>query len=589
MKMSIKNKILISTSVVVTTILILSVAFANQYFSSLMKEQVVHDYRINLEQNAKQLEYIIEDISKFSHNIIVNKEIQDFLRNKHYMDRADDVFYINDVIKSLESFNHLRNYIHSSAIITTNGSVYWSMFPFEDYFQKKLREDWFLKLKRKNVKTGFSELHDIFTDGNSSTKVVSYIIDIRSIQEQNRVIGQLILNIDFGCFREFLKSGNDQFEGFALLDDKENILFYKRSEGASAYLSNIVKKLNHDRGEESYAVEKDGYIIVNEPISNGWKLVAYISSIKILDRIRYIFYFFIFFILISLFFIIIFTTPIIEGITRPIIQLTKAMKEVSSGKLDTKISISSGDEMEVLGDGFNKMTTELKEYIDKSIQNEKIKRKMEFELLFAQINPHFIYNTLNSVIYLARKQKNYDIVEMVDSFIMILQDAIKLGEKGKELFSTIQQEVDIVNHYVNIQKYRYRDKFDIEWDVDKALLNNIIPKNILQPIIENAIYHGVSQIEGKGIIKIYIINEEDHILIMVKDNGVGMEPYVIDRLLKGKDNNKHRGSLRSIGLTNIKDRLQYLYGTEYEIKIDSKLDFGTKIIIHIPRTFFENK
>ena len=139
--------------------------------------------------------------------------------------------------------------------------------------------------------------------------------------------------------------------------------------------------------------------------------------------------------------------------------------------------------MDILGNGFNRMTEDLHKYIEHSIDQERTERRLQINLLISQINPHFIYNTLNSVIYLAQARQNEDIIKMVESFIGILQDAVRLGETGA--FATIEQEKEIVAHYAAIQQIRYPDRFDLIWNIQEDLYSTLIPRMILQPLVEN--------------------------------------------------------------------------------------------------------
>ncbi|NOU73563.1 HAMP domain-containing protein [Paenibacillus sp. LMG 31458] len=279
--------------------------------------------------------------------------------------------------------------------------------------------------------------------------------------------------------------------------------------------------------------------------------------------------------------ILLILTPLINNITKPILKLTRAMKQVSAGNLNMNITIQSKDELEVLGLGFNRMLEDLRGHIQESLENEKIKQQLEIDLLLSQINPHFIYNTLNTVIYLARKQRHQDITEMMTAFIHILQDAVRIG--NNEVFSSVEKEVGIIQDYTKIQKYRYRDQFELYLYISDNVSTIDMPKNILQPIIENALFHGILPKETKGMITLSIHLENDRLVVNISDDGVGMTTEAIESMdSNGNAAYSSEGRIRNIGLTNVKKRLELLFGSEYFLAIDSIPQEGTSLTIHIP-------
>jgi len=271
---------------------------------------------------------------------------------------------------------------------------------------------------------------------------------------------------------------------------------------------------------------------------------------------------------------------LIFNFTKPITNLNIAMKAVSEGNLDTEVIIKSGDELETLGIGFNQMVKDLKKYIHESLKNEKAKKEIEYELLISQINPHFIYNTLNTVIYYARKQGNDDIVNLMSSFINILQDAVRINENG--VMATLVSEIEIVEHYVKIQKYKYINRFDLIWDVDESLKGKSIPRTLIQPLVENALIHGVLLKEDKGIIKITVKQSEGRLEILVYDNGIGIKKETLDRLTRASSITKSETKMRSIGIPNIIERIRYIYGEGFGVQIESSEGEWTEIKVILP-------
>lgn len=584
MNKSIKFKIISATALIVLITLIFSSSFAYLYFNNLLKNQIIKDNKIKLNQMAKQMEYFTEDILNYSYNIVIDSDIQEFLKKSNKKDIFDKVIYVDKLKTKLSQYVALRHYLHSISIITTNGEVYWNRSPYDEYFKKKLEEEWYKTFKYSTQSTYFSGFHNISDQGSSKT-IMSFIIRINEINDPNNLIGELILNIYAEHFLNLVKEASKEYDDFFWVS-KDKLFLYRNIDVYSGnmlltiqdYISKYIKKLKYN---DVALEETKKYILCLKQIKNGWIFVTVTDKKNIARQTSFVIYFFLCFILFSLFLIVSIISPIVHNIIKPIHSLVNAMQMVSSGDLDIKLKINSNDEMNVLCNGFNHMVEELKKYINQSVEDEKTRRKIELELLLAQINPHFIYNTLHTVIYLARKSKNYDIVEMVNSLIYTLQDAVKIGEKG--MLSTIKSEINLTEHYLVIQKYRYRDRFEIKWEIDESLLDCLVPKTILQPLVENSLLHGIMPKQEKGIIEISIYEDGKVMLICVSDNGVGMEKQTIDKILEGSKEYVLNNKIRSIGIANVNSRIKHIYGDEYGVEIYSEMRKGTKVIVKIPR------
>lgn len=198
-------------------------------------------------------------------------------------------------------------------------------------------------------------------------------------------------------------------------------------------------------------------------------------------------------------------------------------------------------------------------------------------MLMSKIHPHFLYNTLNSVIYLARRDHNQDIEKMVQSLILILQDGMA-AYSGKSC-AMLKEELEVVSAYCVIQNYRYKDKVSVSIEVPDELTTAYVPKNILQPLVENSIYHGIAPMEENGSVEILAEQREDMLDLWVIDTGIGMD----EEELKGlEQNGKGHSGVHSIGIKSIRERLEYLYPEHYSFEIYSEKGKGTTILISVP-------
>ncbi len=572
MRFSIKSKILLSTALVVSIALFANGVFAYHYFRSVLKSQVIRDNTAKMDQTGNQLLYFQEDISKFCKFIIIDNEIQSLIQ-KSYKQNIFDSFSSRDKIsRKLANYICLREYISSAFFVTASGDVFSNSTNYDGNYRDTLNQSWYLNFKSRKINSGFSDPHTE-TVSQRPGPVISYIVQVNNIEDTGKVFGKLIVNIDLNYIAQFLETACTQYDDFVLLNGSNALLFGKGSYPDYREISGIT--------EEGIFENENSIGIFENSLDDGWKLISATSKSRIFSQIRFIYYFFILSAAASLALIILILLPVVKSITKPVVKLTNAVRAVSGGNLDTFVSIKSGDEIEILSAGFNNMLQDLKKHIHQSLENEKIKRRLETDLLISQINPHFICNTLNMISYMARNAGNTDIVTMVKSFIYILQDTIRV--KKDESFTSVRKEIDIVNHYVIIQKYRYPGKFELTWDIgSEDIPDYLIPKTLLQPLVENALFHGICPGDGPGTINISIYTQSEQLVIIVEDNGVGMTDLMIECLMNGQEPENSASRMRSIGFGNVRDRISYLFGQKYGVEIESHINSGTKVILRIP-------
>jgi two-component system sensor histidine kinase YesM len=220
------------------------------------------------------------------------------------------------------------------------------------------------------------------------------------------------------------------------------------------------------------------------------------------------------------------------------------------------------------------MIGKIRELMNQIVLEQEFKRKSELKALQAQINPHFLYNTLDSIVWMAEGNKLEEVVTMTLALGNLLRASIG---KGSELIP-IQVEIEHITSYLTIQKMRYKSKLDFQIDVDENILHCKTLKLILQPLVENCIYHGIKNKVGTGIIQIIGKRSENQILFKVSDNGVGMEPEKLKQLLSKEYNMDDKG----VGVTNVNERLQLYFGGQFGLSFTSVMDKGTEVMICIP-------
>lgn len=263
-----------------------------------------------------------------------------------------------------------------------------------------------------------------------------------------------------------------------------------------------------------------------------------------------------------------------KKLTKPVRSLVDSMSTFEKNAVDFKYNpVRGASEFNKLSSSFEHMVIQIQELMEK-VKNEEIAlRKTELKALQAQINPHFLYNTLDSIQWMCEEEKTEDAITMVGALAQLFRISIS---KGYELIP-IEKEIQHAKNYLVIQSYRYKDQFTYHFDIDEEVLPYLCNKITIQPIIENALYHGISRMVDEGEISITVRKTGDDIIMKIKDNGIGMSEEQVENILK-----KERTDSKGIGVKNVNDRIKIYFGEDYGIVVQSELDVGTMITIKIP-------
>ena len=252
------------------------------------------------------------------------------------------------------------------------------------------------------------------------------------------------------------------------------------------------------------------------------------------------------------------------SITRPIRKLSEVTDQVAKGDLTVRSDVRTGAEVSVLSDSLNTMIDKIDELLEQ-VKKEQVRlRKAEFELLQSQINPHFLYNTLDAIVWLAEAGEQKKVVSMVGSLSDFFRTSLN---QGKDII-TIKEELQHSRSYLEIQQMRYQDILNYEIDVPEELHRYLIPKITIQPLVENALYHGIKNKRGPGRIVISGRKEEDFLILQIEDNGIGMSKERLDQVKEGM-NQKIPTEKDIYGLYNVNERIRLNFGEKYGISIES--------------------
>ncbi len=267
-----------------------------------------------------------------------------------------------------------------------------------------------------------------------------------------------------------------------------------------------------------------------------------------------------------------------QTITKPITRLSEVTDQVAKGDLSVRSDVASGGEVGVLSDSLNAMIDKINELLTQVTKEQTSLRKAELELLQSQINPHFLYNTLDTIVWLAEGSDQAKVVSMVESLSDFFRTSLN---EGKDII-TIREEMQHVRSYLQIQQVRYQDILEYEIDVPESILNFSIPKISVQPLVENALYHGIKNKRRMGKITVTGEEKEDRILIRVEDNGIGMTKERLEAVtVRITDPNLE--SAEAYGLYNVNERIRLKFGDSYGVSIRSEYEEGTVCEICLPK------
>lgn len=526
----------------------------------------------------------------------VNAQVTAYLRS---MMKVSDTLYYT-VIKDRdmkennwdESFQLLyetnKDSIKNIALFAENGEpiVLSPAAVVKDNVDPALQE-WFQTALNKTENMHFSTPHvqNLFRESDYQYE---WVISLsRAVQITNGTEvrqGVLLIDMSYEGLKQLLAGIALGRDGYVyMMDSGGEMIYHPRQQQLSSGLirENIAEAMQYRDGTYQENFEgTDRSILVKTVGYTGWMIVGVtprdavtLNSLK--SRIFFLFLFFFFIITLAMI-----NSFISEKVSRPIRNLEKAVKEVEKGNLDTKIEAEGFYEVRHLGQSVGKMEQQIKKLMEDIVAEHESKRKSELDSLQSQINPHFLYNTLDIIVWMIENERQQDASRVVTALARFFRISLS---KGKNIIP-VRDELEHVRNYLMIQKMRYKNRFEYQIEAQEGVEQYASIKLILQPLVENAIYHGMEFMDGDGLIRIHAYTQEEQLYICVEDNGLGMEEELVRRLMSGKVVSSGKGS--GIGVANVDERIRLYFGDGYGLQILSEPDCGTKMIVHLPRVPF---
>lgn len=578
-KQSVGTRFILATFFLLAGLVFFSYVFSAWYMVDATQEKLLEDYESAMEFTVKQIERYQEDLVQFAGLICADSELQEIMNELEDLSETEKIKKAIEIHGILRDYELFRNDCIGIQILMDNGEVYTSDTYNKTSFHVIGQNSWYEKTFKREEKRLFLEPHELMIKKSQYDNVITYCCDIGNYYSNKEKGGKLLLHLYQSTFDDMVYKVDTDSSWCAILNSDGEVLAEsgKKREEVKAYLEELTE-------EQKILQLEEGWILYNHELDCGLQFVMYMSKDRLHNEEQGIFLFYTMLFFICLVVTVFVIIPVSRGVSKPIKALSHAARQVSEGHLDVHIRAESSDEIGTLTEIFNHMTSSLEKQMETIKQAEREKADLKMDILMAQINPHFIYNTLNSAIYLSKVGANRKAERLLQLFILILQNNMKSGPEG--IITTLEGEVRYVQDYIELQKIRYPDRFEFILNVDSELYDQSIPRLMLQPLIENALNHGVLAREF-GSIELNIWRENNALYFQVKDDGEGMDEDVLDAVKEKTKTNYKRSSskIHSISIENICQRLELFYKNQYRFEIKSVVHEGTEILISFPIEF----
>lgn len=578
---SIQSTIFAAISVLVLCAVIVATVISMRYTNSAIYENsvlytktIISQLNQNVDSYITYMDNIASVIAKSqdAYQLLYQTIGEDAAAKEGHIKRLQEQF--NTILKSRDDIRNIGLVQKDGVILLNSGyqainpdldlsTQEWYTSAVDNYNQYSLTSSHVqhvIKGQRPWVITLSREVHNFYGTGNSD--------------------GVVFIDLNYSAISELCDKNSIGDKGYVfILDQYGNIVYHPSQQQLYNELQteNIDIVMNADTDTVVTGTGDDEKIYTfSRSETTGWTVVGCMNMAELLKDSREANQIYMLTAIVLVVIAMLLSSFISKSITLPIQKLRNSMERVQEGDFKAAdIEIPSENEIGSLTTSFNVMTHKIEDLMAQNVHEQELKRKSELKALQSQINPHFLYNTLDSIIWMAEGKKNEDVVVMTASLARLLRQSIS----NEDETVSIVQEIQYVKSYLTIQKMRYKDKLEYEIDVDPSIYGVHIVKLVLQPIIENAIYHGLKYKDSKGMIWVKGHQEGRKAVIEIKDDGVGMDEETLAHIFEKHKVNYHSNG---VGVYNIQKRLSLYYGKEYGLRYESEKGKGTTVTVVIP-------
>lgn len=590
-KSSLKNRALSQTAVlIIVTMCIMVTVFYMVFHSRAFNERGKYEEE-NLVNMEAYLNSYLEEVDSIAKNVNYNYYLQDYLET---VIKEEDDYVDSGIGKNMRSYEMSSQAFSDTLLSRADISSIMifgkkkmllnrSMYTYQKVALDYSKLDWYAKAVAKPqdaIITGPNR-HSFF---DTDDEVISLSREVQSY-ENGTFRGVILINLNMNKITEICNSFQEKQENFICIINDKGELVYEQQNGRERFafdekenrqeLNTALGKTKESCFRLNYRGEK--YLVTRTDMkTTGWTLVSMVPYKSVMAETMAISGVMILAVAITLIVILLLLNRILTGVVKPLKKLEKYMVQVNPDNMDQRMEILTDDEIGHLSMKFNQMMDRIRNLKEQVIEEQEDKRKYELQALQAQINPHFLYNTLDSIIWMAETNDS-NIVAMTEALAKLFRISLN---KGNEEIS-LERELEHVKNYLIIQSMRYADKFTYEISAEPGVERCRTIKLILQPIVENCIYHGIKKKRGTGKITIRAYRREQNLIIEVSDDGCGMPEEICRKILSDEIESENiSGS--GIGVKNVNERIQLRFGKKYGLSYSSEEGVGTTVTYVLP-------
>lgn len=574
---------LVWSSLVCVLIPLVCIYMVTDYLTrDLILEKATQSARESLNASSANMNAMFEQTLEQSNFVLQNNEIRQMMSvDPALLHSAKEIIQYNRMSRMLDDMFIINQYLKVT-LIGKNGLIYTS-YPYSDFNPETFKNEQWMSLlsKIQPISTYWRAEHDTIYNYSDKTSA-NWVTIARPIQSNSSsTIGYIIININERKLRPYLNNNNGK--EMMLLDDKGTVV----SHADESRIGETMTWWKKDDKLDTVEINGEKYLYVDQELSsNKWQLVSIIPLKAALSKNNQILFIslavqVLFFTLFS-----VLLTVLISRFTQPIVKLSAFVKQIGRGQLDERSLIRGNNEAAQLARTIDQMLDRIESMIEQITYEQMGKRKAELEMLQAQINPHFMFNLLNSIRLNILMQGDKENAELIGSLSSLLRMTFNRDNE----FIPLREETDTISHYVTLMNFRHANQVRLEMSLEAGSAEALVPRFMIQPMIENAIIHGFEQFGGEIFIEARIITTTGMLVITVKDNGVGMSVEHLRRLretaysserIADEDNKGFSG----IGVRNVAQRLSMIYGADFKLNIQSEPDVGTEICLEFPLNY----
>ncbi|MDO5782808.1 MAG: sensor histidine kinase [Eubacteriales bacterium] len=590
-KSSLKNRALSQTAVlIIVTMCIMVTVFYMVFHSRAFNERGKYEEE-NLVNMEAYLNSYLEEVDSIAKNVNYNYYLQDYLET---VIKEEDDYVDSGIGKNMRSYEMSSQAFSDTLLSRADISSIMifgkkkmllnrSMYTYQKVALDYSKLDWYAKAVAKPqdaIITGPNR-HSFF---DTDDEMISLSREVQSY-ENGTFRGVILINLNMNKITEICNSFQEKQENFICIINDKGELVYEQQNGKERFafdekenrqeLNTALGKTKESCFRLNYRGEK--YLVTRTDMkTTGWTLVSMVPYKSVMAETMAISGVMILAVVITLIVTLLLLNRILTGVVKPLKKLEKYMVQVNPDNMDQRMEILTDDEIGHLSMKFNQMMDRIRNLKEQVIEEQEDKRKYELQALQAQINPHFLYNTLDSIIWMAETNDS-NIVAMTEALAKLFRISLN---KGNEEIS-LERELEHVKNYLIIQSMRYADKFTYEILVEPGVERCRTIKLILQPIVENCIYHGIKKKRGTGKITIRAYRREQDLIIEVSDDGCGMPEEICRKILSDEIESENiSGS--GIGVKNVNERIQLRFGKKYGLSYSSEEGVGTTVTYVLP-------